>query len=221
MVEMRKVRDFTLGKSAHPDELFRCRWTTDRLKEVLQAAGHEEPDPPKVILPDVGEGMRLVVPRVKRRALGHALHLAVDFGTALTVKHVQHLFALVVRMPAHTATWRYGLVPIENLWTDWILRGDTITLVWPLAIMGEKRLEAIPDVPTFKDRNIDLVFNVWRGIAVAKSTSPEVVNKLREVATKVSADPRFRETLAKQNLTFAFADGPELKTIMAPSTINS
>ncbi|RYH67239.1 MAG: tripartite tricarboxylate transporter substrate binding protein [Alcaligenaceae bacterium] len=84
-----------------------------------------------------------------------------------------------------------------------------------LAIMSDKRLPVLPEVPTLRERHVDLTFSVWRGIAVAKSSPPEVVNKLREVAKKVAADPAFRETLAKQNLTFAYADAGELQVIMS------
>lgn len=83
-----------------------------------------------------------------------------------------------------------------------------------LAVMGDKRLPGL-DVPTLKERGFDLSSNVWRGIAVAKGTPPDIVNKLRELAVKVSADPAFKETLAKQNLTFNFADAAEFKTAMA------
>lgn len=84
-----------------------------------------------------------------------------------------------------------------------------------LAVMGDKRLATLPDVPTLKERNVDLTFSVWRGIAIAKNSPAEVVTKLREVSSKVAGDPAFRETLAKQNLTFAYADGPELQTVMS------
>lgn len=83
-----------------------------------------------------------------------------------------------------------------------------------LAVMGDKRLPGL-DVPTLKERGFDLSSNVWRGIAVAKGTPPDIVNRLRELAVKVSADPAFKETLAKQNLTFNFADAAEFKTAMA------
>ena len=83
-----------------------------------------------------------------------------------------------------------------------------------LAVMSDKRHPGL-DVPTLKERGIDLTSNVWRGIAVARNTPPDIADKLREVSAKVSRDPGFKETLAKQNLTFSYADAAELKTAMA------
>lgn len=83
-----------------------------------------------------------------------------------------------------------------------------------LAVMSDKRLPGL-DVPTLKERGIDLTSNIWRGIAVAKNTPPDIISKLREVSAKAAADPAFKETLAKQNLTFAYADATEFKAAMA------
>ncbi|GAB2491293.1 tripartite tricarboxylate transporter substrate binding protein [Comamonas humi] len=84
-----------------------------------------------------------------------------------------------------------------------------------LAVMGDKRLPGLDNVPTLKEKGIDLTSYVWRGIAVAKGTPPEIVNKLREAAVKVAAEPAFKDTLAKQNLTFSYADSQEFRNQMA------
>ncbi|MFV0678165.1 tripartite tricarboxylate transporter substrate binding protein [Variovorax sp. tm] len=84
-----------------------------------------------------------------------------------------------------------------------------------LAVMGDKRLPGLDNVPTIKEKGIDLTSYVWRGLAVPKNTPPQVVNKLREVAAKVANEPAFKDALAKQNLTFSYADAPEFRSQMA------
>lgn len=75
-----------------------------------------------------------------------------------------------------------------------------------LAAMSDKRYPALDQVPTLKERGIDLSVDVWRGMAVAKNTPKDVVDALRQVAKTVAQDPKFQETLAKQNVTIAFED---------------
>lgn len=83
-----------------------------------------------------------------------------------------------------------------------------------LAVMGDKRLPGLEGVPTAREKGIDLTSYVWRGVAVAKGTPPALVSRLREVAAKVANDPAFRDTLAKQNLTFSYADSAEFRAQM-------
>jgi tripartite-type tricarboxylate transporter receptor subunit TctC len=70
-------------------------------------------------------------------------------------------------------------------------------------------------VPTLKERNIDLTIGTWRGIAAPKGTPPQVVAYLKNLAQKASNEPAFRETLAKQNLGFSYADDVTFKAAMA------
>jgi tripartite-type tricarboxylate transporter receptor subunit TctC len=60
-----------------------------------------------------------------------------------------------------------------------------------LAVATEKRLEVLPDVPTFKELGYDIVGGAYRGVAVPKGTPPEIVKKLTDAfveTTKLIAD---------------------------------
>jgi tripartite-type tricarboxylate transporter receptor subunit TctC len=60
-----------------------------------------------------------------------------------------------------------------------------------LAVATEKRLDVLPDVPTFKELGYDIVGGAYRGVAVPKGTPPEVVKKLTDAfveTTKLIAD---------------------------------
>ena len=84
-----------------------------------------------------------------------------------------------------------------------------------LAVMADKRVPGFDKVPTLKERNIDLVIGTWRGIAAPKGTPPQVVAYLKDLALKASSEPSFRETLAKQNLGFVYADDVAFKAVIA------
>lgn len=87
-----------------------------------------------------------------------------------------------------------------------------------LALMSDKRLSLFEQVPTLKERGIDLSVDVWRGMAVAKGTRKEVVEALRVVANNVIKDPKLQETLKAQNQTLAFENADEFfKTLASQS----
>lgn len=75
-----------------------------------------------------------------------------------------------------------------------------------LAVMADERSPGFEDVPTLKDRNIDLALETWRGLGVPEDTPRERVDILVNAARKAADEPGFRSSLAKAALGFAFAD---------------
>jgi tripartite-type tricarboxylate transporter receptor subunit TctC len=55
------------------------------------------------------------------------------------------------------------------------------------AVMADQRQKAFPDVPTLKEKGIDLTVATWRGIVVPKKTPAAVVETLR-TASKAAAE---------------------------------
>jgi len=84
-----------------------------------------------------------------------------------------------------------------------------------LAVMADKRVKGFEQVPTLKERKIDLSIGTWRGIGVAKGTPPEIVNVLTSAVTKTASEPAVREALDKLNLGYSFADAATFKADMA------
>lgn len=84
-----------------------------------------------------------------------------------------------------------------------------------LAVMADQRVKGFENVPTLKERNIDLSIGTWRGIGVARNTPPEVVNVLRAAAAKTANEPALRESMDKLNLGFAYADQDQFRDAMA------
>lgn len=62
----------------------------------------------------------------------------------------------------------------------------------PLVVMTEKRLPALPDVPTAKELGYDITMGIWRGLFVKKDTPPEIVKKLEEAVKKAIEDPVYK-----------------------------
>jgi len=68
----------------------------------------------------------------------------------------------------------------------------------PLAVAMEKRHPLMPDVPTFKELGVDWVDGAYRGIGVAKSTSPEARKRLSDLWLALNTDPEMKK-LADQS----------------------
>lgn len=89
-----------------------------------------------------------------------------------------------------------------------------------LAVMGNQRVGGIfGNVPTLKERGIDLSIGVWRGLALPKGTPQDVADTLGALARKVTEDPFFRQALAKANLGLAYADATGFQAQIDQDTV--
>lgn len=59
-----------------------------------------------------------------------------------------------------------------------------------LGISREDRLKSFPNVPTFKERGVDVVLTAWASIAMPAGTPPEIVNKMSAAFAETMRDPR-------------------------------
>ncbi len=84
-----------------------------------------------------------------------------------------------------------------------------------LAVMSDARIKGFEDVPTLKERGLDIEVGTWRGLAVPKGTPQETVAILRAATAKTMQEPSIRETLDKQNMGYAYADGDAFGAAMA------
>ena len=62
-----------------------------------------------------------------------------------------------------------------------------------LMVSGNKRNPAFPDVPTLKEQGINWTMGAWRGIALPKGTSPEIVAVYEKALDKVVKSKEFVE----------------------------
>jgi tripartite-type tricarboxylate transporter receptor subunit TctC len=81
-----------------------------------------------------------------------------------------------------------------------------------LAGWGDKRVAALPDVPTFKELGYpEAEFYIWAGLFAPKGTPEPVLAKLREAARAAVADPDFKSAMDKIETPIAFKQGEEFQ----------
>jgi tripartite-type tricarboxylate transporter receptor subunit TctC len=79
-----------------------------------------------------------------------------------------------------------------------------------LAVQSNRRLKAIPDVPTFKELGVDLENHMWVGLVAPKNTPAPILEKLRDVTAKVAVDKVFVDAIEKLGGEVRFMNGQEL-----------
>jgi tripartite-type tricarboxylate transporter receptor subunit TctC len=79
----------------------------------------------------------------------------------------------------------------------------------PLAVMDEERFAGFPDVPTFREKGLDIVSGTYRGIAVPKETPEEIVAVLEDALAKAAQDPELVEFMNKSFLGIGYMDSEE------------
>jgi tripartite-type tricarboxylate transporter receptor subunit TctC len=80
-----------------------------------------------------------------------------------------------------------------------------------LGSWGEKRLEALPDVPTFKELGYDAEFYIWSGLFAPAGTPPAVTAVLRNAVRSAVQDQDFRGAMAKIETPISYLDAPEFQ----------
>ena len=81
-----------------------------------------------------------------------------------------------------------------------------------LAGWGAKRLELMPDLPTFKELGYkDVEFYIWAGVVAPAAIPPNVQHKLRAAVRAAVADPQFSGAMAKVRTPINYLDAPAFK----------
>jgi tripartite-type tricarboxylate transporter receptor subunit TctC len=80
-----------------------------------------------------------------------------------------------------------------------------------LGSWGDRRLAALPDVPTLTEVGYDAVFFQWSGLFAPASTPEPVLAKLRVAARAAAADPKFIASMAAFDTPVQYLEGPEFQ----------
>ena len=84
-----------------------------------------------------------------------------------------------------------------------------------LATWGDKRLGALPDVPTLIEAGFNTTFFQWAALFAPAGTPEAVLAKLREASRAAAADPRFVSAMATIETPIQYLDAPELARFWA------
>jgi len=84
-----------------------------------------------------------------------------------------------------------------------------------LAIMGDKRAEIFPDVPTLKELGINWSMGAWRGVGVPKNTPDSVVQVLEKSLQKAVASTEFKDFMKKNGFGIMWGSAAEFGKFMA------
>jgi tripartite-type tricarboxylate transporter receptor subunit TctC len=82
-----------------------------------------------------------------------------------------------------------------------------------LAGWGAKRLELMPELPTFLELGYkDVEFYIWAGLVAPAATPAVAQHKLRAAVRAAVADPQFSGAMAKVRTPLNYLDAPEFQT---------
>jgi tripartite-type tricarboxylate transporter receptor subunit TctC len=77
---------------------------------------------------------------------------------------------------------------------------------------GDKPLQSLPEVPSFKSLGQPVQFAQWAGLFVPAGVPAEVIATLRAAARKVATDPNVMGTIGKAGSPIEYLDAPEFQT---------
>ena len=85
-----------------------------------------------------------------------------------------------------------------------------------LAGWGDKRLPAMPELPTFKELGYkDVEFYIWSGVFAPVATPVPVLARLREAVRAAVADPQFVGAMTKAETPIQYLDAPQFRDFLA------
>ena len=78
-----------------------------------------------------------------------------------------------------------------------------------LAVASNKRLKPYPDVPTYVEKGLDVVYRAWVGIVAPKGMPKEISEKLKNVLYQVLRDPEVIKAVIQLGYGFEFLNSEE------------
>lgn len=83
-----------------------------------------------------------------------------------------------------------------------------------LAITADKRLDTLPDVPTWKEQGVDLVFPHWRGIMGPPGMTPQQIAYWDDILSQTVQKPGFKKTIENLNGQVYYKNSAEFKRFL-------
>ncbi len=84
-----------------------------------------------------------------------------------------------------------------------------------LAVTSTERVPIVPNVPTAKEQGYDVDVVMWRGLAVPKGTSKDVIAKLEKAVQTVVLSPEFKQRSGALGMETAYLPAAEFGKVVA------
>lgn len=92
--------------------------------------------------------------------------------------------------------------------------GQENPMLRPIAGMGERRWELMPNVPTFREEGFDVVMTSERGLGAPRGIPDEIAKQLEEAIQRVVGKPAWDEKVRQLELAMDFLTGAEWEARM-------
>ena len=102
------------------------------------------------------------------------------------------------------------IVPCDNTVDQHVKTGKLRVL----AMGADKRIPAMPDVPTFAEQGIKMPVDSFLGVYAAASMKPEMVRQITEATRKMFDNPKVMERINAFKMDPAYAGPDELRQIV-------
>ena len=83
-----------------------------------------------------------------------------------------------------------------------------------LAVWGDKRLAAMPDVPSMQELGYDATFYIWSGLFAPAATPTPIMSALRGAVRRTVEDAEFKDAMAKVETPIAYLDADDFKIFL-------
>ena len=80
-----------------------------------------------------------------------------------------------------------------------------------LASWSTKRLDLLPEIPTFKELGYDAEFYIWSGVVAPAATPAPILAKLRDAVREAANSAEFKASMEKVSTPISYLDAPEFQ----------
>ena len=80
-----------------------------------------------------------------------------------------------------------------------------------LASWSTKRLDLLPEIPTFKELGYEAEFYIWSGVFAPAGTPQNILTKLRDSVREAANSAEFRGMMDKVSTPVSYLDAPEFR----------
>ncbi|SOY62965.1 Bug family tripartite tricarboxylate transporter substrate binding protein [Cupriavidus taiwanensis] len=129
--------------------------------------------------------------------IGNSTHLAMELVAQRTGIRLQHV---PFNGTGGSASLMNGQTPVMMNVVAGVQPFITGKKLVPLAVTGDKRLQALPAVPTFRELGYDVQVPGWYAIVARSGTPAAVISKVNADINQILDDAQFREKLGFQFL---------------------